>query len=752
MPHARSSTPTKLVALFTLAGATNLVAGCGDETAYRAASTARMAERLEVIAQMAVRNNSEYANSARAEALRLENPEPDLRSQLTHRAHLGEQLLYAGRSDEAIPVFEGILATVAEHRGEVPRPYVDRNREFLGISYLRLGAQENGVLDRTGGSFLLPMSPDARHMNERGARAAIAVYEAILRDDPSKMLSRWLLNLAYMTVGEHPDRVPEQWLIPVEAFESEYDIHRFPDVAPALGLDVVGHGGGSIMEDFDGDGYLDILASSRSLRDQIRYFRNNGDGSFTDRTVESGLQGLVSGIQIVQTDYDNDGFRDVLVLRGAWLLPGRPNSLLRNNGDGTFDDVTEAAGLLDEFPTQAAAWGDYDNDGWLDLFIGNETPPRTRPNPSQLFHNNGDGTFTDVADDAGVAVVGIVKGVAWGDIDNDGQLDLYVSRMGQPNLLFHNDGDAAGRPRFSEVGGAAGVREPMVSFPTWFFDYNNDGWQDIFVSGYKTAPGDIAREYLGLPHGSELPRPYRNNGDGTFTDATKAAHVDKIMNMMGSNFGDLDNDGYQDFYAGTGTPDLRSLMPNRVFRNAGGEYFQEVTPSGGFGRLDKGHAVAFGDVDNDGDQDIYVVMGGAYEGDISQNAFFANPGHGNAWITLRLEGVATNRAAMGARIRVTVDRDAGSRDIYVTVTTGGSFGASSLQQEIGLGDATAIRQIAITWPTTGQTDVYQDVGMNQILHIREGAPAPVPVTLNTFDIAAPASTADPADPGGRARR
>jgi hypothetical protein len=719
-----------------LAVATDLLAGCGDETAYRAPSTARMAARLEVIAQRAVRNNSEYANSARAEALRLEDPGPDLRSQLTHRAHLGEQLLYAGRSDEAILVFEGILATVAERRGEVPRPYVDRNREFLGISYLRLGEQENGVLDRTGGSFLFPMSPDARHMNERGARAAIAVYEAILRDDPSKMLSRWLLNLAYMTVGEHPDRVPEQWLIPVEAFESEYDIHRFPDVAPALGLDVVGHAGGSIMEDFDGDGYLDILASSRGLRDQIRYFRNNGDGSFTDRTVESGLQGLVSGLQIVQTDYDNDGFRDVLVLRGAWQLPGSPNSLLRNNGDGTFDDVTEAAGLLDEFPTQAAAWGDYDNDGWLDLFIGNETPPGARPNPSQLFHNNGDGTFTDVADDAGVAVVGIVKGVAWGDIDNDGRLDLYVSRMDQPNLLFHNDGDAAGRPRFSEVGGEAGVREPMVSFPTWFFDYNNDGWQDIFVSGFETPPGDIAREYLGLPHGSELPRLYRNNGDGTFTDATKAAHVDKIMNMMGSNFGDLDNDGYQDFYAGTGTPDLRALMPNRVFRNAGGEYFQEVTTSGGFGRLDKGHAVAFGDVDNDGDQDIYAVMGGAYEGDISKNAFFANPGHGNAWITLRLEGVATNRAAIGARIRVTVERDAGSRDIYVTVTTGGSFGASSLQQEIGLGDATAIRQIAITWPTTGQTHVYQDVGMNQILHIREGAPAPVLVTLNTFDIAA----------------
>ena len=140
------------------------------------------------------------------------------------------------------------------------------------------------------------------------------------------------------------------------------------------------------MDDFDGDGYLDIVASSYGLRDQLRYFRNNGDGSFSDKTLEAGLEGIVSGLQIVHTDYNNDGFPDVLVLRGAWLTEGHPNSLLRNNGDGTFADVTDEAGLSDAYPTQAAAWGDYDNDGWVDLYIGNESPGQRR-NPSQLFRH-----------------------------------------------------------------------------------------------------------------------------------------------------------------------------------------------------------------------------------------------------------------------------------------------------------------------------------------------------------------------------
>ena len=206
------------------------------------------------------------------------------------------------------------------------------------------------------------------------------------------------------------------------------------------------------------------------------------------------------------------------------------------------------------------------------------------------------------------------------------------------------------------------------------------------------------------------------------------------MYVMGCNFGDLDHDGFLDFYVGTGDFDYRVLIPNRMFRNANGEFFQDVTASGGFGHLQKGHGVAFGDIDADGDQDIYHVVGGAYEGDTFQNALFLNPGHGNSWITLRLQGVASNRAAIGARIRMRVATPTGDRDIHATVSSGGTFGGSSLQQEIGLGRATAIRTLVITWPATGQTDVYADMGLNRAYRIREGDPTPTPLTLDPLDL------------------
>ena len=687
-----------------------------------------MAERLETIARDSARRNP--LASSLVDVLRERTPPPGLADRLRYRAQIAQLLITAGQSQEAATETEGILRDVRANPGVVPIAFTNGMRELLAIAYLRVDAQTNCVDEHAIERCSLPIGPDAVHPDQRGSRRAIEVYTEILTDPPDARAARaaqWLLNIAYMTLGEHPTGVPDAWRIPAEAFRSDYDITRFSDIAPRLGLDVMGLAGGSVMDDFDGDGDLDIIASSRGLRDQLRYFRNNGDGTFADVTMAAGLDGMVGGLNLVQADYDNDGWLDVLVLRGGWLEEGHPNSLLRNNGDGTFADVTEASGLLAPSPTQTAAWGDFDNDGWIDLFVGTETTEEATY-PCQLFRNNGDGTFTNVAADAGVAVEGFVKAVGWGDYDNDGRLDLYVSHLqaDHPNQLFHNEGPGEdGIWLFLDVAAEAGVEGPPDSFPTWFFDYDNDGWLDLFVLAHRGSLADVPLEYLGQPHGGQLPRLYRNNGDGTFTDATRAARLDKIMWAMGSNYGDLDNDGWLDFYVGTGAPDYRALMPNRMFRNAGGEFFQDVTASGGFGQIQKGHGVAFGDIDGDGDQDIYQVLGGAYEGDTFQNALFLNPGHGNSWVTLRLHGVASNRAAIGARIKVSVVTPTGDRDIHVTVSSGGSFGGSSLQQEIGLGRATAIRTLAITWPATQKTDVYSNVSVNRVYRIQEGDPAPV---------------------------
>jgi hypothetical protein len=169
-----------------------------------------------------------------------------------------------------------------------------------------------------------------------------------------------------------------------------------------------------------------------------------------------------------------------------------------------------------------------------------------------------------------------------------------------------------------------------------------------------------------------------------------------------------------------------------MFRNAEGKVFQDVTTSGGFGHLQKGHGIAFADIDNDGDQDVYEDMGGAYQGDTYRNVLFENPGHGNRWITLKLEGVKSNRSAIGARIKITTQTGAGERTIYKTVCSGGSFGASPLRQEVGLGQAKAIKSIEIFWPPTGQTQNFKDVPMEQFWRIREGDPGLERMELKSF--------------------
>jgi hypothetical protein len=453
----------------------------------------------------------------------------------------------------------------------------------------------------------------------------------------------------------------------------------------------------------------------------MRYHENDGSGGFTDRTEAAGLTGFVGGLNMKHADFDNDGFLDILVLRGAWLSYGQPNSLLRNRGDGTFVDVTEAAGLLDAFSTQTADWGDFDNDGWVDLFIGNEASPGRR-DVSQLFRNRGDGTFSDVTREMRLDVVGFVKGVTWGDIDNDGDLDLFVSLLGATNRLFRNDVTEAGKRLFVDVSESAGVTEPETSFPAWFWDYDNDGWLDLYVSGYRAQVSDIAAEILGQESDGEPPRLYHNEGNGTFSNATAAAALERVQYVMGSNYGDLDLDGYPDFYVATGDPAYESMMANRMFRNAEGALFQEVTTTGGFGHLQKGHAVSFGDADNDGDQDILVNMGGATQADRARNALFENPGNESRWLTLRLEGVRSNRAAIGARVRVTVEGGGRERTVHSRVTGGGSFGANSLQLEIGIGAASRIVSLEIDWPVSGETQRFEAVEMDSVYRVVEGAP------------------------------
>jgi hypothetical protein len=704
-------------------------------------STRRMAALLKKITREADPLRNPFRNAAQVPLLRASLQEiADTGQLLRVRTQLSWQLLQSGDADGALKEHETILGMMRDMNVPLEQRGEPEWLTFKALCYLRMGETENCCANHNADSCLFPIRGKGVHALQRGSRGAVAVLTELLTKYPGDLRARWLINIAYMTLGEYPGKVPPAWLLEPALFASDYDIKRFPDIAASLGLDIEGLAGGVVLEDFDNDGFLDVMVSSWGVDNQLRLFRNNGDGTFTEHTEAAGLLGLTGGLNLIHCDYNNDGLMDVLVLRGAWMgTEGHyPCSLLRNNGDFTFTDVTQEAGLLRFHPTQTAVWFDYNNDGWLDLFIANESKGADK-NPCELFRNNGDGTFTECAAEHGVAFVGFFKGVVSADYNNDGRPDLFLSRLDGPKMLLRNDGPAGAdrSPRaawkFTDVAEAAGVTEPPTTFTCWFWDYNNDGWPDIFVAGYAIVDvGDIAADYLGQPYAGQRAKLYRNNGDGTFTDATKESGLDKLLLGMGANFGDLDNDGWLDFYVGTGNPDLSVLIPNRMFRNDGGRRFQDVTTSGGFGQLQKGHGIAFADINNSGTQDIYSVVGGAVEADRYHHQVFANPGHGNNWLKLRLEGVKTNRAAIGARIKVVVQADQGERAIHRIVGTGGSFGSTTLRQEIGLGRARAIKRVEVFWPVTGTTQVLTGLEINNFYHVREGAAAPARVALGSF--------------------
>jgi tetratricopeptide (TPR) repeat protein len=640
---------------------------------------------------------------------------------LTNELNKGNALLKLGKEAESVAVIESAINRMKKLDGKDDV----KSLQALGIAYMRLGEKQNCVNYHNPESCIMPIQRNGIHTIRQGSQKAIEVYKKLLAINPDDYESRWLLNVAYMTLGGYPSEVPKQWLIPNLNKDSGYSIKPFLDVAVNAGIKGRNMSGGVIVDDFNNDNYLDIVTSDWSLDGVMHYYQNDKKGKYLDYSKNSNLGLFKGGLSMIQADYDNDGDTDIFVLRGAWMRKyGRqPNSLLRNNGDGTFTDVTIKSGLYSEFPTQAGTWNDFNNDGYLDLFIGNESSDESYP--SELYLNNQDGTFTNVAKAAKCDVVAYIKGATSADYDNDGDIDLFLSGMNKRKILLKNTGLKNGIPQFTDVtdqAGLAGIN--VMTFPTWFWDYDNDGWQDIFVCGYQysgSIAGEIAMEALNIPNESSKMYLYHNNHDGTFSDVSKESGLSKTVFAMGSNYGDIDNDGFLDMYLGTGNPDYKSLSPNRLFRNMGNGKFADVTVSGRVGNLQKGHAVAINDLDNDGDNDIFIEVGGAYLGDSFSNSLYMNPGqNNNRWIKLQLEGTDSNRSAIGSKVKVTFKEKGVSRSVYRILNSGGSFGASALRMEIGIGEATIIDQIEITWPKNQKKQTFKNIKPNQYIKIIEG--------------------------------
>jgi hypothetical protein len=649
------------------------------------------------------------------------------RQGLSAEYYKADALLKLGQERASIDLLTDVVEKLKVYKGQTP---ADDPRKFLALAYLRLGERNNCISHHGAGSCIFPIQGGGIYTDLSASQKGIDLYQQILTEHPQDLESQWLLNLAYMTIGGYPSRVPAAWLLPgLDEDSSAVKVKAFSDIAGGLGLAGSKNlAGGVIVEDFSNNGYLDIVTSDWDPGNGMHYYKNNANGSFTDVSASSGLSGIKGAFNLLQVDYNNDGLTDIFVLRGGWrgLYGKMPKTLLRNNGDGTFTDVTLESGLISLRPTQTAIWADFNNDGWPDVFIGNETSLFDDPNPCELWINNQDGTFSEVGEQAGCAIKGYIKGATSADYDRDGWPDIFLSGRDGKKFLLRNKGLHSRIPQFDDATHQAGLdKDTTYTFPTWFWDYDNDGWPDIFVCGYKfngTLAAAQAAEVLHIPTPSIATMYlYHNNHDGTFTNVTKAVGLDKPVFAMGSNFGDIDNDGWLDMYLGTGNPDFQSLTPNRLFKNMGGKYFADVTRSARVGNLQKGHGVAIADINNDGNPDIFEEMGGAYKGDAFYNSLYLNPGQNdNNWIVLKLEGVHSNRSAIGAHITVAFTENGVKRMIYRDVNSGGSFGASPLRQQIGIGQAKMIDELTIKWPTTGIIQTFRNLTPRQFISIREG--------------------------------
>jgi hypothetical protein len=606
---------------------------------------------------------------------------------------------------------------------------------WLANAHLRLAEAENCLTTLLSGGRVssrhaqrMCALPIEQHHQRRSSTERAAELLARLRSRyPDNRLYQWLLNFTHMTLGVYPDAVPAGDRIEsgfIDAFlggradrlASENSDLVFIDRAAELGVDTLDAGKGVAVEDFDGDGDLDIVTGGNF--DPLRYYSNVEGEAFVDRTNAAGLGDIHQVHVLTAADFDGDGWIDLFV--------GRPfvhYLLLRNNRDGTFSDVTEAAGLLagwleNEISfTWASAWGDADGDGDLDLFVarwgmrlpGLEGPFAQPLRGSRLFLNEGD-RFADRTAASGIASTlrdrGIV-GATWGDADEDGDLDLFLSSVVQHgSYLLRNRGDAS-----FEVDERHGP-----GFMTAFLDIDHDGRQEIFQGGFTDArtstQGAVFGEVLGRPAGASSI--LRRDSDGRYRpDLEFFGNGAFPIATMGASWGDLDLDGCLDFYLGTGNPEGWFILPNLMFRGTRdgkrcGSQATNISMLNGFGTIQKGHGIVFFDFDNDGDQDIYSSLGGMWPGDRWPNQLFVNESvTDNRWVKIRLRGRRANRFGLGAGIMVRAV-DARGEAIVRTYTmdhkTG--FGSAPYLAHIGLLDAVAVQEIRVRWPGSSRVCSY----------------------------------------------
>src|SRR5262245_16886762 len=436
--------------------------------------------------------------------------------------------------------YKEVIERYQERLKERPDDYATRLE--LGRMYVKCGLHDHAVRELEIAAQDPAVRAKAKHESAlahyRAGRFRLAVEDGIdaMTADPKNERARAAMWLATRSLGGYPEHVPESFRMELRAGYEPTDL-QFENIAPKIGLDKISAGRGTAVFDYNNDGLLDIVVTAAHAGCSL--YRNNGDGTFTDVSVESGLDKCINGFAVIAGDYNNDGYQDLFVTRQGFYYGDC--GLYHNNGDGTFTNVTEKAGVQTWGPAYTAAFVDYDCDGHLDLYVAfNLGGMFDRSLQNRLFHNNGDGTFTDVTEQAGLNSVFTTIGSCWGDYNNDGYPDLFLSSgLGRPQL-FRNNGDGT----FTDVSIEAGIIYPIVGTTCFFADYNNDGLLDIVQ--YSWSDHEDAIYTMKNGHGPADGSPlvvYHNNGDGTFTAKTRDVGLDGCWGTMSGNFGEVNNDG-----------------------------------------------------------------------------------------------------------------------------------------------------------------------------------------------------------------
>ena len=591
-----------------------------------------------------------------------------------------------------------------------------RRRLLLGRTYSKLGRYQDAVrelaeaaLDRDVGPEALRESAIAHYRAGNFSRALADGNESMALK-PSDDKTRFWVWLAAQKLGGYPAAVPESHRMELKIGHHPSKL-QFEDVAAKIGLDKTSGGRGTAVFDMDGDGYLDVIIAC--VHAGCSVYRNNGDGTFTDVTVGSGLEDCAGVFGISVGDYNNDG-KDDLYLTRMGFYSGE-SLLFRNNGDGTFTDVTKEAGVQNWGPAFTSQWVDYDGDGNLDLFVtANQGKFFESEARNRLFHNNGDGTFTDVTERAGITSEFPDIGCTWGDYNNDGYPDLFLSSSLGRSQLYRNNGDGT----FTDVSREAGIDEISVGFVALWCDYDNDGWLDLVQ--FVWSPSDDVLHTLihgGSPAGGHPLCVYHNNRDGTFTLKSRELGLDECWGTMTGNAADLNNDGHLELVLGNGGPLMESTEPAVLYEFDGDGKYYNTTFSAGLPVMGKGHGVNMADLAGDGRLCLIIADGGMYPGDLLTTSVYRPKTLPGNYLNVRLVGTRSNRNAIGARLKL----DVGGASQYRVVSGGSGFGCLPLEQHFGFRDSRRIDALEILWPS-GLKQRVENLPINSTIQFVEGEP------------------------------